>query len=193
MKYFIILTFFLGSMPVIAGELLENHSLLEHPSFDAFPEWGRTQPVTINSNLIKGSTDHIDFPLFITLGHLNAEVVDSGAADQIFRVNGTPNVGTTIYLRKSWKGNDTMDYRELSDGGIVLSGNSSISLWKKNTSTATSFGHSLNLSNSTGWISMTGNSGGSGKVSNTFFFYAHNQPTCANKELFLFANNQITF
>ncbi len=265
MKYCIIFAFFLGCTPTIAGELLKYSSTFENPSFNGFSGWGRKQAITINSNLVKGSTDLIDFPVLITLEHLNEEVVDGGAnsalngggdirfssdaagdnqlaievvkfvtsatsanrkcqiwvkipslstttdttiyiwynktgevqppandpygsqavwhnyyfvshdgyydsaSNQHLTVNGTPTVGTTSYGGKSWKGNGTTDYNTLPDGGIDLSGNISISIWKKNTSTATNFGHSLSLSNSTGWISLASHAGSANNASRTYF------------------------
>ena len=54
------------------------------------------------------------------------------ASGQSLTVNGSPTTGTTPYGTMSWKGNGTTDYTYMSDGGIDLSGNVSVSIWKKN-------------------------------------------------------------
>jgi uncharacterized protein DUF2341 len=264
MKYFIILAFFLGSMPIIAGEPLENCSTSEKLAFGDFPGWNRKQAIVINQNMVKGSTNLVDFPFLVTLDHLDGEIVDGGtnsalngggdirfssdadgnnrlaievvefvtsttaadrkcqiwvkipslsatadttiyiwynksgetqpvpidtfgsqnvwsnyffvshdglydsATNQNLTVVGAPTTGTTTYGSTSWKGNGTTDYSYLSDSGIDMSGNISISIWKKNTSTATNFGHSISLSNSTGWISLASHVSGS-NASRTYF------------------------
>jgi len=46
----------------------------------AFPSgWNRKQKITIQSSQISGSGSHSNFPMLITLDHLNAEIVDAGS------------------------------------------------------------------------------------------------------------------
>ena len=44
-----------------------------------FTGWNRKQPITIQSAQVSGSSDLTDFPMLITLDHLNSEIVDGGA------------------------------------------------------------------------------------------------------------------
>tara|TARA_R110002096_G_scaffold416576_2_gene619334 strand:+ start:157158 stop:157517 length:360 start_codon:yes stop_codon:yes gene_type:complete len=46
----------------------------------AFPTgWGRKQKITIQSSQVSGIGSHVDFPLLVTLDHLNSEIVDTGS------------------------------------------------------------------------------------------------------------------
>ncbi|BDW93352.1 hypothetical protein MACH07_21840 [Flagellimonas marinaquae] len=76
------------------------------------------------------------------------------ASDQYLTVNGVPTTGTTPYGGTSWKGNGTTDYNHMSSNGLDLSGNLSISLWKKNTVVTTNYGTSLTARNDSGWFLM---------------------------------------
>lgn len=45
----------------------------------AFPvDWARKQKITIQSSKVSGAVSHVDFPMLITLDHLDAEIVDAG-------------------------------------------------------------------------------------------------------------------
>jgi len=76
------------------------------------------------------------------------------ATNQNLTVAGNPTVGVTPYGGKSWVGNGTTDYTYLADGGIDLSGDISVSIWKKNTAASTNFGSSFSLYNSSGWMTL---------------------------------------
>lgn len=43
-----------------------------------FSGWNRKQPITIQSSQVSGTSDLVDFPVLITLDHLNSEIVDGG-------------------------------------------------------------------------------------------------------------------
>ena len=43
----------------------------------AFPDgWGRKQKITIQSSKVSGSGSHSDFPILVTLDHLNKRISD---------------------------------------------------------------------------------------------------------------------
>jgi len=47
---------------------------------DAYPEgWARKQKITIDNTKVGGSGSHTDFPMLITLDHLDSEIVDAGS------------------------------------------------------------------------------------------------------------------
>ncbi len=76
------------------------------------------------------------------------------ATGQNLTVAGSPTIGTTPYGGKSWKGDGINDYTYMSDGGLDLSGNVSVSIWKKNTVPTTNFGHAFALGNTSGWMTL---------------------------------------
>ncbi|WP_373518413.1 LamG-like jellyroll fold domain-containing protein [Pricia sp.] len=43
-----------------------------------FPGWNRKQAITVNSSMVSGTADLVDFPFLVTLDHLDAEVVNGG-------------------------------------------------------------------------------------------------------------------
>ncbi len=76
------------------------------------------------------------------------------ATGQNLTVNGSPTIGATPYGGTSLKLDGLTDYTYMSDGGIDLSGDVSVSIWKKNTVHTTNFGHSFSLGNNSGWMSL---------------------------------------
>ena len=76
------------------------------------------------------------------------------ATGQSLTVAGSPTVGITPYGGMSWKGNGITDYTYMADGGIDLSSNVSVSIWKKNTVPTDNFGHAFALGNATGWMTL---------------------------------------
>lgn len=227
-------------------------------------EWNRKQAITINSNLVEGTSTLADFPFLVTLDHLNSEIVDAGpnsalngggdlrfssdsagnnrlaaevvefvtdastanrkcqvwvkipslsatntttiyvwynktgetqpspsapygsravwsnyyfvshdglydsATNQSLTVSGSPTTGLTPYGGTSWKGNGTTDYNYLADGGIDLSGNISVSVWKKNTSTP-NVKRFISLYNTSGWLYFASHGTGTSSAGNAFF------------------------
>lgn len=91
------------------------------------------------------------------------------ATNQYLTVIGTPTTGTTSYGGKSRKGNGLTDYTYMSDGGIDLSGNVSISIWKKNTVPTTNIGHVFALGNASGWMTLKGHGTSESTAARTFF------------------------
>ncbi|WP_420603227.1 DUF2341 domain-containing protein [Flagellimonas sp.] len=57
--------------------ILEKETIAE--DMFAFPGWNRKQPITIQASQVAGSGNLTDFPVLITLNHLNNEIVDGGA------------------------------------------------------------------------------------------------------------------
>ena len=112
------------------------------------------------------------------------------ATNQYLTVNGSPTTGLTPYGGQSWKGNGTSDYTYLPDGGIDLSGNVSISIWKKNTAVTTNFGHSLSLGNASGWISLL-SYGAAGSEARTWFASEIQSTNYSEGMRFFPASNQL--
>ncbi|WP_396591852.1 fibronectin type III domain-containing protein [Allomuricauda sp. R78024] len=48
-----------------------------------FESWGKKHAITIQAGQIAGSLDLVDFPVLITLDHLNSEVLDGGASSAL--------------------------------------------------------------------------------------------------------------
>lgn len=236
-------------VPPLFANPIENEIVdpLELPLY-GFSGWNRKQPITIQASQVSGSSDLVDFPMLITLDHLNSEIVDGGAysalngggdirfssdaagnnplpievvefvtsatpanrkcqiwvkvpnvsassnttiyiwynkagevqpvanstygsqevwsnyhfvshdglydsaSNQYLTVNGSPTTGTTPYGGTSWKGNGTTDYNHMASSGLDISGNLSVSLWKKNTATTSNFGTALTARNGSGWF-----------------------------------------
>ncbi|MFI0429529.1 fibronectin type III domain-containing protein, partial [Mariniflexile sp. HMF6888] len=44
-----------------------------------FQGWNKKQPIVINSSLVEGVSPLVDFPVLITLDHINDEVIDGGS------------------------------------------------------------------------------------------------------------------
>ena len=91
------------------------------------------------------------------------------ASGQNLTVNGSPTTGTTPYGSMSWKGNGTTDYTYLSDGGLDLSGNISVSIWKKNTVPTNNYGHAFALGNTSGWMTLKSYGSSESIAARTYF------------------------
>lgn len=50
-----------------------------YAAVDDYPGWNRRQAIVISAAAVSGSSSHSNFPILITLDHLNTEVVDAGA------------------------------------------------------------------------------------------------------------------
>ncbi len=66
-----------------------------------FSGWNRSQAITINSSLVEGTTPLTDFPILVTLDHLNEEVVDGG-------MNSALNGGGDIRFSSDASGNNRL-------------------------------------------------------------------------------------
>ncbi len=52
-------------------------------SAQQFTGWGRKQAITINSSQISGTANLTDFPLLVTLDHLDSEIINGGATSAL--------------------------------------------------------------------------------------------------------------
>ncbi len=87
-----------------AGTICTAADINKEKSLDemfAFPGWNRKQPITIQASQVAGSTNLVDFPVLITLDHLNNEILDGGA-------NSALNGGGDIRFSSDSAGNNQL-------------------------------------------------------------------------------------
>ena len=95
----LIILFILSGNLVNAKTKLEKETIAE--DMFAFPGWNRKQPITIQASQVAGSSNLSDFPVLITLNHLNNEIVDGGA-------NSALNGGGDIRFSSDAAGNNQL-------------------------------------------------------------------------------------
>ncbi len=105
MKRFFSLALLLAMAPHFALALspnsIDDPSSAEPPMFFGFETWGRKHAITINASQVQGSGSHTNFPVLITLDHLNSDVVDGGA-------NSALNGGGDIRFSSDAAGNSQL-------------------------------------------------------------------------------------
>ncbi|WP_190808395.1 DUF2341 domain-containing protein [Flagellimonas sp. S3867] len=96
-----IILFILSGNLVNAKTTVETEKEIIEEEMFAFPGWNRKQAIDIQSSKVYGAISHIDFPVLITLDHLNSEIVDGGA-------NSALNGGGDIRFSSDSAGNNQL-------------------------------------------------------------------------------------
>ncbi len=113
----------------------------------AFPAgWGRKQSITIQSSQVVGSGSHTDFPVLITLDHLNAEIVDAG-------INSALNGGGDIRFSADSDGLTQLACEVVEFVTSATAGSRRCQIWVKMPSLSTSSNTTIYI-----WCKKTGES-----------------------------------
>ncbi|WP_422861150.1 DUF2341 domain-containing protein [Flagellimonas sp. W118] len=96
-----------------------------------FPGWNRKQAITIQAVQVAGSTDLTNFPVLITLDHLNNEIVDGGA-------NSALNGGGDIRFSSDANGNNQLAIEVVEFVSSTTSADRRCQIWVKVPSLSTS-------------------------------------------------------
>ena len=91
---------------------------------DDFPGWNRKQAISINNAMVDGSTALTNFPVLITLDHLDPEVVDGGS-------NSALNGGGDLRFSSDAAGNNRLAVEVVEFVTSATAGNRRCQIWVK--------------------------------------------------------------
>ena len=124
-KNLFLLFAFFGIINTFSNEAIPKlyaSAMVNNIDYFGFEGWGRKQAITVNASQI--TADLVNFPVLITLDHLNAEVVNAGEYSAL-------NGGGDIRFSSDANGNNPLPIEIVNFNTSSNSSNRSCQIWVK--------------------------------------------------------------